>query len=119
MQKIKVSDLTPDQLNEWVAKGLVKGTDWEGNDAHFNAFTKDFDPCHNWSQGGPLIEEFDISVHSDAYILCDIYELPPKKWFVSIGRGENVHQAVDDNLLIAAMRAIVASKFGEYVEIEQ
>jgi hypothetical protein len=67
-----------------------------------------FRPSTDWEQGGPLIEQFMISISWHGPCV-------PRSWgarTANTGRTEIVH-AEGPTALIAAMRALVVSKLGE------
>ncbi len=78
----------------------------------------DWRPSTNWSQGGPLIEQFNIWLSPPVDDVC-----VPYGWDAEIydGKGvEIVGQSIGcETPLIAAMRAIVASELGDTVEIQE
>lgn len=67
-------------------------------------------PSSDWAKGGPIIEREKISIH------CDVqdYSEPESPWYAECGPSWDIGPAP----LIAAMRAYVASKFGEEVPDE-
>lgn len=69
-----------------------------------------YSPSNNWEQGGPLIERERINIVSPRH---DYWAASPKdKTYIG--------QQVGETPLIAAMRAYVASKFGDQVpDLEQ
>jgi hypothetical protein len=68
-----------------------------------------FAPSRSWAQGGPIIERERISSRCDE----DGYSTPEEPWCAECG----VFWAIGPTLLIAAMRAYVASKLGEEVDL--
>lgn len=69
-----------------------------------------FDPSTNWAVGGPIIERERISTRSDDETL---YGQPQNQW---LAEHPDLGYAVEGPThLIAAMRAYVASKFGDEV----
>lgn len=71
----------------------------------------------DWAQGGPIIHRELIDVSAPDYNSDD------KRWFAGMysfetpGRGRVIIEARGATPLIAAMRAYVASKLGEEVEL--
>lgn len=65
-----------------------------------------FTPHAHWSQGGPLVEKYGISLYS---------QLDGKGWYAHTfnGRGTRMEGRTP---LVAAMRSIVATKWGKNVE---
>lgn len=119
----RVADLTGAELDLWVAKAagvdaVLSDVYPDGSRSAVTYYSRDHDgfidgrgycPSSHWSDGGPLLaklpririqenDETGFSVQSfpDPYCALPIY-----------GYGETI--------LIAAMRALVASKFGETV----
>lgn len=68
-----------------------------------------FSPSTDWSQGGPIIERHGITIiHSPASGL----------WCGSISKDSAGIMGMEaETPLVAAMRALVAAKFGEWVEL--
>lgn len=68
-----------------------------------------FRPSTDWSQGGPLIEQYQIDTVFD-----------PNGTAVVMGRlwvNQHMHNAFGLTLLIAAMRCLVASKLGDTMQV--
>lgn len=127
--KHKVSELTGNQLDAAVAtaQGWKRarvydrfGKPW-GHDAwcedgdtrrsmHNAEGPHAYTPSANWADGGPIIEREHIKLapFSETYWEAVVYDFKtePDRW---PGRGPTP--------LIAAMRAYVASKFGEEVDL--
>lgn len=122
---MKVSELTGAQLDYWVARaeGMICHIEDDENDLdekhciarsefrHFKEYV--FAPSTDWSHGGPIIERGLINVY----------------WFphdsqASPGHWEGFIRVCDDDgfpgdtPLVAAMRAYVASAFGDEVPDE-
>lgn len=119
---MKVSELTGPALDYWVAKAenasdnvgsgayvafarMEKwGETWEEQQAHPN---HRFAPSSDWEHGGPIIDRDKIRLQ------------PPRhapQWTADcVGEGGAVHFADGPTPLIAAMRAKVASEYGEEV----
>lgn len=80
-----------------------------------------FQPSIRWQDGGPLIEREQIAVYfDDAWIAG--FELGIDHWEYGgdTGSGSSLelkHGATGATPLIAAMRAYVASKFGDEVDL--
>jgi hypothetical protein len=130
--KYKTAELTGALLNAAVAKaeGMTKRSLREGvppkvlaRDATFEcSATEDgehgdeFQPSDRWDHGGPIIERELVSVVPPGYGGC-------AQWTAGIGLRnaydgwEADHEAEGPTPLIAAMRAFVASKLGEEVEL--
>lgn len=117
----KVSELEGAELDYWVAKAEGHDAEVWGQDCMvrtpFTVETLQFNPSHNWSYGGPIIERERINLEypregfwvSSIWIKHENREKTGYKTFV-IQQGATA--------LIAAMRAYVASKFREEVSDE-
>ena len=130
MTKHKVCDLHGALLDAAVAKaeGLLFAMFGERCAVYRTAtrnpkFTETFWPSRSWEQGGPIIERERIAIW---FLEQDSYNRPyPHPWHAGFYTGideTNVcicadHEQTGPTLLIAAMRAYVASKFGEEVEL--
>lgn len=126
---MKVSDLTGAQLDAWVAKaegvtGLVEKDgrmchveEWDPEGHSWRDSLKDwvmwidYAPSQRWDQGGPLIERERMQ------LMPWKVELQHIASWTALTRGKVA--ADGDTPLIAAMRAFVASKFGEDLEEPQ
>lgn len=117
--KHKTAELTGALLDEAVALALgwrVVGDSWVGATSLDGRVTRDDEPAQSlvryfhpsslWQYGGPIIDRERIGLLPPIYGITD-------KWattgFSSYGEGQTA--------LIAAMRAYVASRFGEEVEL--
>jgi hypothetical protein len=123
---MKVSELEGTQLDYWVARaegwtdfqgdGTNKGAFWykDAEKAPFcDCWCKDsWTPSEDWSQGGPIIEREQIELlHISAEGHPDVWGVP--KWLYG---GDSVEfKAKGPTPLIAAMRAYVASIYGDEV----
>ena len=121
---MKVSDLTGAELDKWVAQAIGYWSDpdfdavlnhegyWVGEGTFIAKYR--YRPSTNWSQGGALIEKYKI---------CLCYECFQKDndcyWVAAIEESEGTYLGSDKQPLIAAMRAIVASVYGESVDNER
>lgn len=120
--KVKTSKLKDDALAWAVAKcqgagaALVK-THSRGEVLLLSDNTEDCDagehyhPQTNWAQGGPIIERENISITGTAFSWWECEE----GWYAHVG---DIF-AYGDTPLVAAMRAYVASKLGDEVEIPE
>ena len=113
-------------LDYWVAKaeGLPLGCDWDQGDyilvgTGTNGALEEFSPSTDWAQGGPIIERERIEL---IYYGKGGDRLPARNaWDAQIGCDTHyIDQGIGDATggptpLIAAMRALVAFKFGEDV----
>jgi len=103
MAKHKVSELDGALLDAAVAKAMPANPD-----------TLPFTPSTSWEHGGPIIERERITLVSHG-----IPGLSRCAWQAAMpGTSKNRHGIQSGELpLIAAMRAYVASKFGEEIEL--
>lgn len=115
--KIKTSELEGAAL-DWAVSYATNGSK-----AFFDAFgarmlgrsiaksvsNGDIRPSTDWSQGGPILESRMI----EAYSNCEheVFVANEQTMTYSLGEG--------DTLLIAAMRAIVASEIGDEVDVPE
>lgn len=125
----RVADLAGAELALWVARAIgmkfVMRGEWPAEEFDFDperhatehllgSVMKQyvyFRPHEDWSQGGPIIER-----EGGSLFRCN-EEAPfwiASWWFEEDGRGRPL-QYKGPTALIAAMRAFVASKFGENV----
>ena len=65
-----------------------------------------YSPSTEWARGGPLIEEYKVELEFEDACVGSIFDAPMDRWVIRCGGTP----------LIAAMRCIVASKYGEEVE---
>lgn len=111
---MKVSELEGSDLDYWVAKaeGLALPSNAKPDDLLFSSLHGGiYHPSTNWLQGGPLIERERIKL------------LPAFDWSGNENGWNAFVRWQEDGRngptpLIAAMRAFVASKFGEEVDDE-
>lgn len=107
---MKTSELTGAQLDYWVAKANsddVGPADWE-DVGHEFFMRRERMYSTNWSLAGPIIERERITIKPRED------EVGPLEWAAFV--GSNPVGAITcwgRTPLIAAMRAYVASKFGE------
>lgn len=116
--KHKVSELEGPLLDAAVAKALGYELDADGDNLSVRengGGPSAWHPSTDWSHGGPLIERYGMRV----------WTRPGEPWRVEVlgtelGRengGRHYAAASGQTLLIAAMRAFVASKFGAEVDL--
>lgn len=110
---MKTSDLIGPALDWAVAK-------CEGETAHvqFSALASSkhyFAPSKKWSQGGPIIERECIATYASG--ACSVSPKNPDYWIAEILDTEEMITQYGPTPLIAAMRAFVASRLGDEVEI--
>ena len=111
---MKTSELEGAELDYWVARitktdGRLDELPSKHNKNVFNFYS----PSTDWQQGGPLIEEYGLEIkpytytHKDAAVISwqalSLFATPPAQ--VEYGPTP----------LIAAMRCLVSSKFGDSV----
>jgi hypothetical protein len=105
MTKYKVAELEGAPLDAAVA--LVEGN----AQAELQPWTARYST--DWQFGGPVIEREGIELWPDS--ANDIKDSEPGVWFAHAWQAEKEFDGPTP--LIAAMRAYVASKFGEEVEL--
>lgn len=120
---MRVSNLQGELLAQWVARANGWPVEVEdGDDVDSPLYTRDehgipqsftvhgYWPHGNWVQGGPLIAAWiDTLDRADDHGTYPVTADEP--WYASAGRAS----AIGPTPLIAAMRAYVASKFGDTV----
>ena len=119
-----VKDLEGAELDYWV--GQVEGikVDLIIDDEHLingcyhldgNDYAMQYSPSTNWQQGGGLIEKYRVELNTgctgDHHWLATIFNYGSKT-----SEGLIVAKERDKSILVAAMRCIVASKYGDEVE---
>lgn len=122
MKQIKVAEATPHQLNWLVAKcekanhAMLCGAGPSQYVAYIPKRTQYFryDPCNNWSQGGPIIDrlvgfEFKQWLESPPESRCEAH----------IHNYDGDWIAFGPTPLIAAMRCYVDSELGAVVEVPE
>jgi hypothetical protein len=103
--KHKVSELEGALLDAAVAMAEGRLASWENTNEAYSV---------DWSDGGPIIERelISIRVYPDGEVSADVAaEFAGGEIIGSLARGDG------PTPLVAAMRAYVASKFGEEVEL--
>lgn len=104
---MQASELTAEQLNQWVARAQGLET-FSGEDGllYYNPGhqlpPRRWHPTGYWSQGGPIIEEHHIDLNWDTEGTAE--------WSASIDPDVLAH---GKTVLEAAMRAFVQLKFGD------
>lgn len=103
IMKIKTQDLTRPAL-DWAVEVAEEMT----------VSQREFQPSTNWSQGGPIIEREKIELKHLGY------DNPPYwgAWKFSPSKYER-KGAIGPTPLIAAMRAFVASRLGDEVDVPE
>jgi hypothetical protein len=104
--KVKTSDLTGLAL-DWAVAGIVHEEKWRHDkyEGGLLASMHSYRPSTDWSQGGPIIESWRITIER---IPCGWEAKSP-----SSGRS----WLEGKTALIAAMRAAVSAKIGYEVEV--
>ena len=106
---MKVSELTPPELNLWVAKTICKDVRWDDSAMQYCATEVSaeflFMPSTDWEDAGPLIEGRSVRLY------------PEGGGWRAQARGEIGYGpwGFGSTPLIAVCRAIVASVYGEEV----
>jgi len=123
---MKVSELTGAQLDHWVARanGWTFGPPhktldcdiWRDSDGKFVgcAPASGFKPSSDWCYGGPIIESEHIRLEGGH----NQWRSPSWLWTAwpdSTAVGAKANGRSDASPLVAAMRAYVASKYGDEV----
>lgn len=114
---MKVSELTGAELDFWAAKAEGKAVLILNNECFLGIWHSpqgdvglcSYSPSTDWSQGGPIIERMKPTSF--------YYWEPTGLWTCAWGNGPRWATGVTP--LIAAMRCLVASKFGEEVDDSQ
>ena len=121
---MNIYELTGAELDYWVAKCVspkgvhwiedgktYMGGYWSGHSTPIRMCGVWWSPSTDWSQGGPLIEERGINtvVHCIENNKVTSWRTL-KHWPVT-----NLPEMTGETPLIAAMRALVASKYGDEV----
>lgn len=115
---MKVIELEGAQLDFWVARAegmspkIIKGHCYCEASEVANGGLGYYQPSKDWSQAGPIIEREGITICESAR------DYSGQPWMACIGFSvwADEHEWINGGtMLIAAMRAFVASKFGEEV----
>jgi hypothetical protein len=117
---MKVAELEGALLDAWVARAegydvVPAPTDPQGCWVDTGGTPFPFRPSTDWSQGGQIIEREQIAIETGGE---GKYNPRPPTWYAicdGIFDYGHHHQGEGPTPLIAAMRAYVASKFGEEV----
>ncbi len=109
--QVKTSDLEGAAL-DW-AVAAVTGEHDDGEHASMEIGLGRYSPSTDWSQGGPLIAEkitvlidCEAGCYADTWANAGIY-----------GQAFSEYDGQGPTLLVAAMRALVASEIGDEVEV--
>lgn len=117
--EIKVSALTNEQLDEWVARA-------QGWELHVDDEPYPFDVPDSWIMSNDKkVFVKDYSPTSDTQAgKAQAFELMEKYWHEFVAYMESlhgcfwIHKHIGDDLPIHICRAVVASVYGDYVEVE-
>ena len=122
--EVKTADLTGAAL-DWVVAQVEAvpvaiaaphyGTDWRVYKPDFGG---KYSPSTDWAVGGPLIAKFQVALIPEAHDGMEGTEMS-ERWYADVyyGGGEQYTTEHCDTVLIAACRAIVATKFGDSVQV--
>ena len=75
-----------------------------------------FAPSTRWEHGGPIIEQERIDLEYEQYGGGNP-AAPADHWRAALFSGGLIYRAIGSTVLLAAMRAFVASKLGDTVEL--
>ena len=127
MAKHTVSELEGALLDGAVAlaEGMQLGPDWNqeaevlvGPGTGKYPYRK-YRPSRSWADGGPIIERYAIELRHELYEGPDPENPTCEEWYwdaYATGCDDDGH-GYHEKLLVAAMRAFVAAKFGPEVEL--
>lgn len=118
---MKVSELQGARLDYWVGEIEEKNVYVVGEYCYVRTYTNEcvmisfYSPSTDWSQGGPLIQAKRIQLHP--------YESPEMEGYwrgciISESKGIRMYFSASEPL-VAAMRCLVASKYGDEVPDEE
>lgn len=121
----RVADLTGAELDLWVARA-IGGTNaavesfgdvpvCQMNDTRIVPDGRPFAPHEDWAQGGPIIERERLVVWPYRILDQDDRAAGVQQDYAAKRIGMIEPEGMGPSYLIAAMRAFVASKFGETV----
>ena len=122
--EVKTADLTGAAL-DWVVAQVEAvpvaiaaphyGTDWRVYKPDFGG---KYSPSTDWAVGGPLIAKFQVALIPEAHGGMEGTEMS-ERWYADVyyDGGEQYTTEHCDTVLIAACRAIVATKFGDSVQV--
>lgn len=122
--EVKTADLTGAALDWMVAQVEAVpvaiaaphyGTDWRVYKPDFGG---KYSPSTDWAIGGPLIAKFQVALIPEAHDGMEGTEMS-ERWYADVYycSGEQYTTEHCDTALIAACRAIVATKFGDSVQV--
>ncbi|MEE3636836.1 phage protein NinX family protein [Pseudomonas sp. AL 58] len=91
------------------------GTDWRVYKPDFGG---KYSPSTDWAVGGPLIAKLQVALIPEAHDGMEGTEMS-ERWYADVyyDGGEQYTTEHCDTALIAACRAIVATKFGDSIQV--
>ena len=107
MVKVKTAELEGAPL-DWA---VAKAAGWDFSKEFYRIMAQGYRPSTDWSQGGPLIEKYKLEIVQAGHGFACV-----KSWVFSCYDVDELHPEGSTHL-IAAMRAIVAAKLGDEVEV--
>ena len=118
MTKKRVAELEGAQLNWAVAVSEGNEPAWfdmnpPKHTVRINGRADSYDPSGSWEQGGPIIEREEGSVSHWSKVERHA------AWIADMGLDMRRYRCTGPTALIAAMRAFVASKLGDEVEVPE
>lgn len=117
MKEVKVSEIQGAAL-DWAVGKVCAGNNW--GSAHFReGWMRNWNPSTDWSQGGPLIEEFGIKLECmrDGRSWFAGWNCASEGWNSRYEMLDGEQKNGESSPLIAACRAIVSAKLGDFVSI--
>lgn len=126
MIELKTAELSGAALDWAVAKAEISPMEMPPKDSIWGKYCSPYSPSTDWSQGGPLIEKYQLTVSSP---LAAVHRNggpnagygPSGLWSACTWfKGANGRRSIahhETSALIAACRAIVASVLGETVSV--
>lgn len=106
---MRVADLEGAALDYWVARAMGDRAKFSRDGSFAIHAGARFEPSTNWKHGGPIIERERPTLEPG------LHYGGGNTWKAWIRNESGFHCAYGQTALIAAMRAYVASKFGEEV----
>lgn len=111
----KVSELKGAELDYWVARAIGVEAKLRTYQGRTDCIGPDyiFAPSYRWDHGGPIIDELKITV-----VFHEHLSKTTVPWSAGVSTGDprlGADRSCGPTPLIAAMRAVVAEKFGEEV----
>ncbi len=110
--EVKIQDLTGAALDWAVAKAEISPMEMPPKDRVWSKYCATYSPSTDWSQGGPLIEKYAVTLTPFAISFGG----SPSYWLVQPW-DQHCLPVDGPTPLIAACRAIAASVLGETVSV--